>query len=141
MGSSVSGQCGEVTSLPLSPPLVLLPPGNGWRSCELVSQHPKDSLNQLPWGGLCWSRSPSSLFRPEEGFQLRPKSGGGRGGSPTTPAAPTHTHLPLSLWPEVYAVQRGQACPLTKAVDLLGLPVGGCPEPDLGSEALHVSFR
>ena len=53
----------------------------------------------------------------------------------------TDTHLPSSLWPEVYAVQMGHACPLTKAVDLLGLPVGGCPEPDLGSEALPVSFR
>lgn len=66
----------------------------------------------------------------------------GAEGQPYHPFSPdTHTHLPLSLRPEVYAVQRGQACPLTKAVDLLGLPVGGCPEPDLGSEALRVSFR
>lgn len=80
----------------------------------------------------------SFLHGRASNFVLSPV--GGEGAALPHPQ-PGHTHSPLSLRPEVYAVQRGQACPLTKVVDLLGLPVGGCPEPDLGSEALHVSFR
>ena len=89
-----------------------------------------------PQGGLCWSGSPGRepLLQPGEDFQLYLEWGGAEVGQKQSQA-------PGQCGRKAYAIQRGQARPSTRVVDLFGFTVGTFPEPDLGSKVLHVRFR
>lgn len=146
VGSSVNGQFCEwpvrnVTSPP-SPPLVLLPPqGMDGGAVSWFLSIPKTASTSSSGVARAGQGGPSSSFFQGGLPTSPPEARWGLRGSLLTPFSPD-THTPPFKFAAGKCMQFKGDRPVRvdQGGRLPGTPHGGCPEPDLGSEA-PVSFR